>query len=110
MVNPMILRYVSFRAVPLLAAVASASFAVSAGAQASAKPMNATAILIDTGGHKVGTVKLSDTPKGLTIKGNVQGLAAGTHAVHLHTVGKCDQPDFLTAGPHFNPTNMQHGS
>jgi Cu-Zn family superoxide dismutase len=24
-------------------------------------------------------------------------------------VGKCDPPDFKTAGPHFNPDNKKHG-
>jgi Cu-Zn family superoxide dismutase len=25
-------------------------------------------------------------------------------------VGKCDPPDFKSAGPHFNPDNKKHGS
>jgi Cu-Zn family superoxide dismutase len=28
----------------------------------------------------------------------------------VHAVGKCDPPDFATAGPHFNPLNKQHGA
>jgi Cu-Zn family superoxide dismutase len=32
------------------------------------------------------------------------------HGAHLHTVGKCDGPDFVSAGGHWNPTNMKHGS
>lgn len=42
----------------------------------------------------------------------LQGLPAGTHAIHFHAVGKCDTtpaPAFSTAGGHYNPANMQHG-
>ena len=41
---------------------------------------------------------------------NAPGLAAGMHGVHIHTVGKCDAPDFASAGGHWNPTAHQHGS
>ena len=29
--------------------------------------------------------------------------------MHVHTVGKCDAPDFTSAGGHFNPTAKKHG-
>jgi superoxide dismutase, Cu-Zn family len=106
---PMRLARTSFRALTLVAAVASVSLGISAQAQLPSKA-TASAIIIDAGGHKIGDVKLADTPNGLTIKGSVSGLPAGMHGIHIHAVGKCDQPDFTTAGAHFNPTNMQHGS
>jgi Cu-Zn family superoxide dismutase len=28
----------------------------------------------------------------------------------VHTTGLCDAPDFTTAGPHWNPTAMKHGT
>jgi len=34
---------------------------------------------------------------------SVQGLPAGMHGVHVHAVGKCDGPDFTSAGGHFDP-------
>ena len=34
---------------------------------------------------------------------NLQGVPAGTHGVHIHTVGRCDPPDFASAGGHFDP-------
>jgi len=34
---------------------------------------------------------------------NLQGVPPGTHGVHIHTVGRCDPPDFATAGGHFDP-------
>jgi len=38
------------------------------------------------------------------------GLPPGPHGAHLHAVGRCDPPDFSSAGPHWNPTNRQHGT
>jgi Cu-Zn family superoxide dismutase len=37
------------------------------------------------------------------------GMRAGAYGAHLHTVGRCDAPDFASAGPHWNPTGQQHG-
>ena len=42
----------------------------------------------------------------------MHGLPRGTHAIHFHSVGKCDaatSPVFSSAGAHYNPANMQHG-
>lgn len=38
-----------------------------------------------------------------------RGLPTGNHGIHIHAVGRCDPPDFMSAGAHFNPTNRQHG-
>jgi Cu-Zn family superoxide dismutase len=40
---------------------------------------------------------------------DVAQLPPGTHGVHVHTVGKCEGPDFKSAGGHFNPTGKKHG-
>lgn len=39
----------------------------------------------------------------LQIAVNVQGLPAGLHGMHIHSVGKCDAPAFTSAGGHFDP-------
>lgn len=44
------------------------------------------------------------------LKVDVDGLPAGAHGTHLHTVGKCDAPDFASAGGHLNPHGKAHGS
>jgi superoxide dismutase, Cu-Zn family len=33
----------------------------------------------------------------------------GPYGMHLHAVGRCEGPDFATAGPHWNPMGKQHG-
>jgi superoxide dismutase, Cu-Zn family len=40
---------------------------------------------------------------------HVEGLPPGVHGAHLHTVGKCDAPDFTSAGAHLNPHDKMHG-
>ncbi|HEX8393439.1 MAG TPA: superoxide dismutase family protein [Longimicrobium sp.] len=69
-----------------------------------------TAPLYDARGGQVGVVTL--TYVGDSTRVNVQstGLPAGTHGTHLHAVGRCDAPEFTTAGPHLNPANRQHGT
>lgn len=37
------------------------------------------------------------------------GQTPGDHGVHIHEIGKCDPPDFMSAGEHWNPTMMPHG-
>ena len=60
-------------------------------------------------GKSVGTVSLRETKDGLLIMVNVNGLPQGLHAVHIHSVGKCDGPAFVSAGGHFNPLGKKHG-
>jgi Cu-Zn family superoxide dismutase len=43
------------------------------------------------------------------ITGALTGLPPGTHAFHIHAVGKCEGPGLESAGGHFNPTGKQHG-
>jgi Cu-Zn family superoxide dismutase len=73
-----------------------------------AKPV--TVKLSDAKGKSVGTAKLSTDPGGVKIVLAVKGLSPGDHAIHIHASGKCDAPDFKSAGGHFNPENKKHGS
>ena len=60
-------------------------------------------------GKSVGTAAVRETKDGVLITVNVTGLPQGLHAVHIHAVGKCEGPDFASAGGHFNPLNKKHG-
>jgi superoxide dismutase, Cu-Zn family len=69
----------------------------------------AVATLIDSKGMNVGTVKITENHDGVQVNVKAQNLPAGSHAFHIHAVGKCSAPDFKSAGPHFNPAGKQHG-
>src|SRR5690348_14317922 len=72
-----------------------------------AKPAHAD--LVNAQGEKVATANLTQAGKGVKIALNVSNLPPGVHAFHIHAVGKCDTPDFKTAGGHFNPQGKKHG-
>lgn len=46
---------------------------------------------------------------GVRISLKASGMAAGTYGVHVHAIGRCEAPDFRSAGAHWNPTSRQHG-
>jgi Cu-Zn family superoxide dismutase len=71
---------------------------------------SAAAMLRTADGADVGRATATDAAGGLRVTVDVKDLPAGTHGAHAHTVGRCDAPTFETAGPHWNPTSMKHGT
>jgi superoxide dismutase, Cu-Zn family len=70
---------------------------------------SAHADIVNATGQKIGTATFSPSAGGVRIDVDVTQLPPGTHGIHLHTVGKCEGPDFKTAGGHFNPAGKKHG-
>jgi len=68
-----------------------------------------TVTLNGTDSKEVGTAKLLQIPNGVLVRLTLTKAAPGTHAFHVHAVGKCEGPEFTTAGSHFNPTSKKHG-
>jgi Cu-Zn family superoxide dismutase len=89
--------------------VALLSLAGCAGLQSSSDNA-AVAELKNTAGQSVGTARFAQAGNVVRIVVEARGLPPGPHGVHVHAVGKCDPPDFNSAGPHFNPLNKQHGA
>lgn len=65
--------------------------------------------LLTADGNSLGEVELLQMADGVQLIARVNGLPAGEYAMHLHAVGRCVGPDFVSAGPHFNPEGRQHG-
>jgi len=69
----------------------------------------ASAQLFDARGADRGRLDIYRDTDGLRLELVARGFAAGTYGMHVHAVGQCDGPKYTTAGPHWNPTNVQHG-
>ena len=71
---------------------------------------HAVAMLHDARGADVGRATATDVAGGVRFTIDARALPPGTHGAHVHTVGRCDGPDFASAGPHWNPTGAKHGA
>ncbi len=69
----------------------------------------ASAELRDPNGQVVGSATFAQEAGGVRVSAQVRNLPPGQHGIHVHVVGRCDPPDFMSAGGHFNPMNRQHG-
>lgn len=69
----------------------------------------AHAELKDAQGRTVGQAMFEETTEGVRVVLDAKNLPPGPHGFHVHETGKCDAPDFKTAGAHFNPGKKQHG-
>lgn len=65
--------------------------------------------LRDASGREVARAQVGERGNGVRVDLTASGLAPGTYAMHVHAVGRCDGPDFTTAGAHWNPDARQHG-
>jgi len=81
--------------------------ATSAFGQTAPKPAHAE--IVNAQGQKIGTAIFSPADGGVKIDIDVAQLPPGTHGVHIHGVGKCEGPDFKSAGGHLNPNAKEHG-
>lgn len=61
-------------------------------------------------GDKIGTIAVSESGGGLSMKVSVEGISAGEHGFHVHEKGDCGPADKdgkpsagEAAGPHFDP-------
>ena len=77
---------------------------------AETEPLSAEAALKDKDGKDVGRATIIETSDGVRIAVTGYRLPPGAHGLHIHAVGRCDPPQFTSAGAHFNPAGKQHGT
>ena len=65
--------------------------------------------LVNASGQSIGSVRAWQTAGGVSFHIEASGLPHGVHGVHVHAVGRCDPPDFASAGAHWNPAEKKHG-
>jgi len=76
-----------------------------------AAPSNQRAMagLLDKDGKAVGSLTLAEDRVGVRVELRVTNLPEGDHGVHIHVFGRCEAPEFTTAGGHYNPLGRVHG-
>jgi len=74
-------------------------------------PQMATAYadIRDSAGRTLARASATEVGDSVRIRVDAAGLPAGIYGAHVHAVGVCTPPTFDSAGPHWNPTNRQHG-
>ena len=72
-------------------------------------PSPVSASVRDSAGRAIAEARVSAVGASLRVQLQATGMRPGTYGAHIHAAGRCDGPDFATAGPHWNPTGQQHG-
>lgn len=89
-------------------AVLACALAMCTGS-AFAQEVTASANMIDAQEKEAGTVTFRETKSGfLHVIVEMTGLPPGPHGFHVHEVGRCDLPDFQSAGGHY-AGGKEHG-
>ena len=88
---------------------ASSGGLLAQGAESTSKRA-ASATLVNAAGERVGSVRFERRGKSraLRVSVSMRKLSPGFHGFHIHTVGTCEAPTFMSAGPHLNPVAASH--
>jgi len=98
--------FLALLSIPLLGACTSNDHGAGHG-----KGLSASAKLEAKSGSSVsGMAHFQEVKGGVLVTIDVSGAPAGWHAVHVHEKGDCSAADGTSAGGHFNPSAMDHGS
>lgn len=81
-----------------------------AGMSDSSPPIAVANMKPTQGNTATGTVSFVKKGDQLIMDARLSGLPPGPHGFHVHEKGDCSAPDAMSAGGHFNPSGMKHGS
>jgi Cu-Zn family superoxide dismutase len=95
------------RVAPAILLIAALSIVPFSRSLASTPPLG-FAELRDSDGQLVGAASFQRVADGVEIRARFAGLPPGVHGYHVHAVGRCDAPSFMTAEGHFNPMVQEH--
>jgi Cu-Zn family superoxide dismutase len=57
--------------------------------------------MVNANGNEIGEVRMSETRFGtVDVEARLRGLEPGFHGFHVHAVGTCERPDFMSAEGH----------
>ena len=95
----------------MLALVSLGGLAAAVLAQRSDRARSLTVTLRNVNGAAVGTVVLSArSPSGaVDVRASVRRMKQGFHGFHVHAVGTCDAPTFMSATGHLEEMTQGHG-
>jgi Cu-Zn family superoxide dismutase len=99
------------KAIALTCALAGAIILSTVAASAKQDDRDALRVALRTAdGKNVGTVKLEAGGfNTLDVRAHTRpGIAPGWHGFHIHAVGRCEGPDFASAGPHLKSGAENH--
>lgn len=88
--------------------ITAAALAIGMSAHAAA-PENARAVLRDSSGTERAEASFTQSKEGVKVRVKAVALSAGSYGAHVHSVGRCEAPDYRTSGGHWNPTKREHG-
>jgi Cu-Zn family superoxide dismutase len=94
----------------LLAACSGSTSPTTTAAAPHAGPTAVAAIEARSGSSLTGIATFVQNGDSVHVTVDVSNAPQGIHAVHLHEKGDCSAPDATSAGGHFNPAHMEHGS
>jgi superoxide dismutase, Cu-Zn family len=81
------------------------------GKKAQEKSMAAANLMSPSGKKVQGQIFFRETDKGIKVIAEVKGLVPkSVHGFHIHEHGKCEGPDYKSAGGHLNPDGHNHSS
>jgi len=92
-----------------LAAAVPAGSIWAANGNKEPSPIEVKVPLLDAKGQQAGQATLTQLAAGVKVSVEAKGLTPGLHGIHFHEIGKCEPPDFKSAGEHLNPEKKHHG-